>query len=259
VGRVVKVVILCGGKGTRLREETEFMPKPLVEICGRPILWHIMKGYASFGLNEFVLCLGHKGEMIKDYFLHYDVRDSDFELDLLAGQRRHLKSANGVEDWKITFAETGEETNTGGRIKRIEPYVDGDHFMATYGDGVSNVDIGALERFFLDKKKIAVITGVHPWSKYGQFKVDENGTVIDFVEKPKLADLINGGFFVFDRRIFDYLDDDSVLEREPFERLARAGEIAMHSHEGFWHSMDTYKDFEELNGPDFAHMPWKTW
>jgi glucose-1-phosphate cytidylyltransferase len=233
----MKVVILCGGKGTRLREETEYRPKPLVDIGGRPILWHIMMGYASFGFDEFVLCLGYKGEMIKEYF-----------------------GADEFSGWKITFADTGEETNTGGRVKRVEPYVDGERFLCTYGDGVSDVDIRALVAFADKKKKIAVMTGVHPWSKYGQLKVDDDCIVEEFIEKPKLHDYINGGFFVFDRRLFDYLDDDCVLEHAPFERLAAEREIALYKHEGFWHSMDTYKDYEELNAyAEQGPLPWRTW
>jgi glucose-1-phosphate cytidylyltransferase len=255
----MKVVILCGGKGTRLREETEFKPKALVEVCGRPILWHIMKGYASFGYNEFVLCLGYKGGAIKQYFERYRTEDADYELDLGAGERRMLRSRDDCEDWKITFAETGAETQTGRRIKLAQPYVDGDAFFCTYGDGVANVDVTALERFYRDKGKIAVITGVHPWSKYGQLAVDDECIVERFIEKPRLADYINGGFFVFSTRIFDYIDGDVMLERAPFERLAEVREIALYKHDGFWAAMDTYKDMEELNGYAYEGAPWRTW
>jgi glucose-1-phosphate cytidylyltransferase len=254
----VKVVILCGGKGTRLREETEFKPKPLVEVCGRPILWHIMKGYAAAGFNEFVLCLGYKGEMIKEYFETYESREADYELTLSTHERRILRTAGDCEDWKITFAETGPETQTGARVRAIEPYVDGEYFMCTYGDGVSDVDLKALERFYLEKGKTAVMTGVHPWSKYGQLIVDDDCIVERFLEKPRLSDYINGGFFAFSTRIFGYLDD-GMLERVPFERLTAEREIALYKHPGFWGSMDTFKDLEELNSYGWDAMPWKTW
>jgi len=255
-----KVVILCGGLGTRLREETEFKPKPLVEIGGRPILWHIMKGYAHFGFREFVLCLGYRGHMIKEYFLSYEYMNTDFLLDLGTNERRALRPNHGGEDWRITFADTGLETNTGGRIKRIQQYIDTDYFFATYGDGVSDVDIRALEAFFLTKGKIAVITGLHPWSKYGRVDVGADEIVKGFAEKPQLKDVTNGGFFVFSRRIFDYLDGNSVLEREPFERLAKDQEMALYKHDGFWHAMDTYKDYLDLNRMwSSGAAPWRVW
>lgn len=255
----MKVVILCGGKGTRLREETEFKPKPLVEVCGRPILWHIMRGYASAGFNEFVLCLGYKGEMIRQYFEEYATADADYTLDLATGETTILRSRDDGVDWRITFAETGAETQTGARIKLVEPYVDGDHFMCTYGDGVADVDYRALDGFHKQKGRIAVMTGVHPWSKYGQLIVDDDCIVEQFIEKPRLHDYINGGFFVFDRRIFDYIRGDVMLERQPFEQLAVERQIALYKHEGFWASMDTYKDMAELNAYSYENAPWRTW
>ncbi len=254
----MKVVILCGGKGTRLREETEFKPKPLVEVCGRPILWHIMKGYAAAGFNEFVLCLGYRGDMIKRYFDAYATENADYALDLGSGDRTILRGRGDAVDWKITFAETGEDAQTGARVALAQPYVDGDYFMCTYGDGVSDVDLAALERFYLEKGKKAVMTGVHPWSKYGQLEVDSDDVVRRFIEKPRLHDYINGGFFVFSTAVFDYLDE-GMLERTPFERLAEEREIALFRHEGYWAAMDTYKDFEELNAHTWDTMPWKTW
>jgi glucose-1-phosphate cytidylyltransferase len=245
--------------GTRLREETEFKPKPLVEIGGRPILWHIMKGYAHFGFRDFILCLGYRGHMIKEYFLSYEYMQGDFLLDLGTNERRLLQR-NHDDDWRIIFADTGMETNTGGRIQRIRGYIDTDYFFATYGDGVSDVDIRALEAFFLAKGKAAVITGLHPWSKYGRVDVGKDGLVTGFAEKPQLRDVINGGFFVFGRRVFEYLDDNCVLEREPFERLAKDQEIALYKHDGFWHAMDTYKDYLELNKMwSSGSPPWRIW
>jgi len=255
-----KVVILCGGLGTRLREETEFKPKPLVEIGGRPILWHIMKGYAHYGFRDFILCLGYRGQMVKEYFLSHEYMDHDFLLDLRTNERQVLQRNADDEDWRIVFADTGLETNTGGRIKRIQRYIDTEYFFATYGDGVSDVDIRRLEAFFLEKGKAAVITGLHPWSKYGRVDVGADGSVMGFAEKPQLMDVINGGFFVFSRRVFDYLDEDCILEREPFERLAKDREMALYKHEGFWHAMDTYKDYLELNRMwSSGQAPWRVW
>lgn len=253
-----KVVILCGGAGTRLREETEHKPKPLVEICGKPILWHIMKSYSVHGFNDFILCLGYKGNMIKEYFLNYEAFGADVTLDLVSGSKL-LHRKEPIENWRITFVDTGLNTNTGGRIKMVEHFIKEPYFLATYGDGVSDVNIKELERVFLEKGKKVLLTGLHPWSKYGQVVVDEKGTVIEFREKPRLQDLINGGYFVFSKDVFNYLDGDPVLEREPFESLAEEGQIHLYKHEGFWHAMDTYKDFQDLNAYTYENMPWRTW
>ncbi|MDP1808382.1 MAG: sugar phosphate nucleotidyltransferase [Actinomycetota bacterium] len=258
----IPVVILCGGRGTRLQEETATRPKPLVEIGGMPILWHIMKWYARFGSRRFVLCLGYKGDMIKDYFLEYQWRKNNFRLDLVSGNKTPLDGVadTAVEDWEIDFIDTGDDTNTGGRVYKIRDYVDGERFFLTYGDGVADVNIGDLYRFHLDKGKIATLTGLHPWSKYGQVVVDEDQVVKNFIEKPKLKDLINGGFFIFEAGVFDYLDDDCVLEERPLERLAEDRQIALYKHEGFWHAMDTYKDFVALNEMwEAGNSPWKCW
>jgi len=254
----MKVVILCGGKGTRLREETEFKPKPLVDVLGRPILWHIMKGYGTAGLNEFVLCLGHKGEMIRDYFLHYSNsrRTSSSSSGRGAPRVRGRGRRGGLAHHVRRHRRADQH---GRRIKRVADHIDGDTFMATYGDGVSDIDVDALLHFHESHGRLATITGVHPWSKYGQMDVDSDGVVSHFIEKPRLHEYINGGFFVFDRRVLDYLDDDCVLEREPFERLAAERQLVMYRHEGFWHCMDTYKDYEELNAYEYATAPWRTW
>lgn len=255
-----KVVILCGGMGTRLKEETEFRPKPLVNIGAFPILWHIMKHYSHYGFDDFVLCLGYKGDMIKDYFLNYDWMSNDFTLNLGKGKGQLSNHTSSTEDWNITFADTGAETNTGGRIKRIEKYIKEENFLATYGDGVSDANIKELLDFHRNKNKTGTILGVHPWSKYGTVHADENGIITNFTEKPMLKDTINGGFFVFRKEVFDYLDNNCVLEKEPFEKLAKEKQLALFRHDGFWHCMDTYKDFQELNSIwEKGNAPWKVW
>jgi len=253
----IRVVILCGGRGTRLVEETEYRPKPMVHIGDRPILTHIMDIYSGYGFKNFILTLGYKGAMIKDYFLNFDYYTNDFTIDLGAGKvitphtRRH-------PDWRITLANTGEETLTGGRIKRIEPYIEGDTFMMTYGDGVSDIDISALLDYHRKMGKIATVTGVHPMTRFGELEI-EDGLVKEFREKPQVkTGLINGGFFVFQKEVFNYLSRDGSLEREPLERLARDGELAIFRHNGFWHCMDTYRDMEQLNEIwATGNAPWK--
>ena len=232
-----KVVILCGGLGTRLKEETEVRPKPLVEVGRKPILWHIMKLYAHWDFTDFVLCLGYKGRMIRDYF-----------------------EKNNEENWKIEFADTGEETNTGGRIKRIESHIREENFLATYGDGLSTVDVRALYDFHLKHNKTATIACVHPYSKYGEVMLSKDGAVKRFVEKPVLKDYINGGFHVYKREFFDYLGENDVLEHTPFAKLVKEGQMMGFRHEGFWYSMDTWRDKQELNAMwEGGKPPWKLW
>ncbi|MCD4813025.1 glucose-1-phosphate cytidylyltransferase [bacterium] len=255
----MKTIILCGGTGTRLREETEYKPKPLVEIGGMPILWHIMKHYARYGMTDFALALGYKGSMIKEYFMNFDWMSNDFTLDLKAKQEKIIHFDHPPEDWRVTFADTGLKIPTGGRIKRMEKYIQEDTFLVTYGDGVSDVDIGALVSFHKHHGKIATLTGVHPSSPFGVLE-SEDGLVSSFKEKPFLAGLINGGFFVFDKRIFDYLEDDTVLEEAPLRQLAEEKQLAVYQHEGFWACMDTFKDVERLNTMwEKGNSPWKTW
>lgn len=256
----VKVVILCGGAGTRLREQTEFMPKPLVQIGDKPILWHIMKIYAHYGFKDFVLCLGYKGEVIKQYFYEYKMLNCDFTINLGNGD---IVIADPVhEDWNITLAQTGVDTMTASRVKKIEKYIDGSLFMLTYGDGLSNMNIKELLEFHRSQGKIGTVTGVHPSSRFGELVI-ENERVVDFLEKPQVQNgLVNGGFFVFDRRFFGYLpDDDScVLEKEPLERLAADGELCVYKHTGFWACMDTQRDFQLLNNIwNSEAPPWKVW
>jgi glucose-1-phosphate cytidylyltransferase len=247
--------------GTRLREETEFRPKPLVEIGGKPILWHIMKIYSRFGFKEFVLCLGYKGYMIKEYFLNYRMKQSDFTLCLDAPDRLRFHNANGQEDWAITFAETGADAMTGARVKRIEKYINGDNFMLTYGDGLADLDVSELWRFHHENGKIGTVTGVRPKSRYGELSVLD-GRVRQFSEKPQVKEgYISGGFFVFKRNFFNYLQDDDrcVLESEPLERLTKEGQLMSYMHTGFWHCMDTYRDYVGLNDMWKQNPPWRIW
>lgn len=252
-----KVVILCGGYGTRLKEQTEYIPKPLVKVGDKPILCHIMKIYSHQGFNDFVLCLGYKGEAIKDYFLNRGMMEGDFSLDLKTNEiKQH--SLSSVEDWKITFAETGLETETGERIKKAAKYTDGDYFLATYGDGVSDVDINKLVAYHKKMGKIATITGVHQSSKYGQLKVD-NGIAKSFKQKPKLEDLVNGGFMVLQKEFIDYLENGKPIE-EPFDALAKKEQLAVYEHTGVWYCMDTQRDVDELNKIwKSGEKTWKIW
>jgi glucose-1-phosphate cytidylyltransferase len=259
----VKVVILCGGKGTRMGHETEFRPKPMVTIGGKPILWHIIKIYAHYGYKDFILCLGYKGEVIKRYFLDYEAMTRDFTIALGRQSRVEFHDGHGKEDFRVTLADTGPETPTGGRIKRIEPYVAGDDedtFFATYGDGVADVDLDALLNYHRQKGKIATVTAVHPFSRLGVVETDGSGLVTSFREKPQVKGLVSGGFFVFDRAFFDYLGDDSVLETTPLERLARDRQLALYRHEGFWQCMDTPTDHRVLTELwNTGHAPWRVW
>lgn len=256
-----QVVILCGGMGTRLREETEFRPKPLVEIGGKPILWHIMKIYAYYGVKDFVLCLGYKGQMIREYFLNYRLMNSDFTLRLGSHEEPQVHGTPLPEDWSITFADTGLEAMTGARVKRIQKYIASDQFLLTYGDGVADIDIDRLVEFHKHHGKIGTVTGVRPISRYGELAVD-GCRVTRFDEKPaSQVGLISGGFFVFQRSFFDYLSDDDncILEREPLERLCRDGQLMTYAHSGYWHCMDTYRDFVALNEIWKINPPWKVW
>jgi glucose-1-phosphate cytidylyltransferase len=254
----IPVVILCGGIGTRLREETEFKPKPLVQIAEMPILWHIMKIYGHHGFRRFILCLGYKGHLIKEYFLNYPWMANDVTLDLKS-HRQTIHPTHPPEDWEITFAETGQKTNTGGRLVRVQDYVQTDDFCVTYGDGLSNVDLGALVAFHRSKKKIATLTAVHPMSGFGILEA-KSGIAKSFKEKPRLEGLVNGGFFVFRKKIFDYLTDDCILEEEPLRKLTSEGELAVHEHRDFWMCMDTFKDVEKLNRMwAEGQRPWAVW
>jgi glucose-1-phosphate cytidylyltransferase len=256
----VKVAILCGGLGTRLREETEFRPKPLIEVGGHPILWHIMKLYAHYGFREFILCLGYKGSMIKEYFLNYEAMNNDFTICLGRNSRISYCHSHTEPSFQVTLADTGEQTMTGGRIRRIEKYIDDDTFMATYGDGVSDIDIDRLLDFHWNHGKLATVTTFRPVSRFGILEIQEN-QVKNFVEKPQSGEWASAGYFVFNRRLFDYLDGDAcILEQEPLERLAREGQLMSFQHSGFFYAMDTYREFLLLNSLwSSGNAPWKLW
>ena len=257
----MKTIILAGGLGTRLREESEYRPKPMVLIGGRPILWHIMKLYAHHGFKDFGICLGYRGDVIKTYFLDYEAMNNDFTICL--NQRREITYHNDHEEqgFQITLVDTGPDTMTGGRVKRMQKYIEDDLFMVTYGDGVSNVDILSLVAFHRAHGKLATVTAVQPSSRFGMLDIDPALQVTTFAEKPTLDGWMNAGFFVFDRRVFDYLGGDNcVLEREPMERLAHEGQLAAYQHRGFFFAMDTYREYELLNKLwDSGKAPWKVW
>jgi glucose-1-phosphate cytidylyltransferase len=257
----MKVAILCGGLGTRLREETEFRPKPLVEIGGRPVLWHIMKAYAHYGFREFVLCLGYRGNMIKEYFLNYEAMNNDFTICL--GQKSQIlyDGSHQEQGFMVTLADTGLDTMTGGRVKRIAKYVGDDTFMVTYGDGMSDVDIGRLLEFHRASGRLATVTTVRPVSRFGVVGIGAENRVLEFNEKPVAEGWISAGFFVFNKGVFDYLSgDECILERGPLERLAHEGQLAAYRHEGFFFPMDTYRDHQYLNQLwASGKAPWKVW
>jgi glucose-1-phosphate cytidylyltransferase len=258
----MKTVILCGGRGTRLGEHGASTPKALIEIGGRPLLWHLMKIYAHYGMNDFILCLGYLGDAIKRYFLEHHWLYSDFTLEMSKAGDYQLRRHGSIgEDWRVTFVETGLDTNTGGRVKRIAPYIgDDETFCVTYGDGLANIDLRALVAFHKTHGRSATLTAVHPRSTFGFLKLDNQSAVSEFEEKPFISDWINGGFFVFDRKIFEYLDDNCVLERAPFERMAQERQLIAYQHAGFWKCMDTYKDNLEFNQLwDQGAAEWKVW
>lgn len=257
----MKVVILCGGLGTRLREETEFRPKPMVPVGDRPILWHIMKTYAHYGHREFILCLGYKGEAIKDYFRNYHWNTSDVTLTLGAKPRIKYHNKHDEEDWVVTMIDTGQNTMTGGRLNRILPFIKDDTFLLTYGDGVSNSDINASIALHKKEKRILTVTAVQPAGRFGDLEITD-GKVTAFNEKPeRQSGCINGGFFVVDRRIEKYLGGDScVFENEPLAQLAAARQIVAYRHSGFWQCMDTYREQQMLTEMwNSGKAPWKIW
>jgi glucose-1-phosphate cytidylyltransferase len=257
----MKVVVLCGGLGTRLREETEFKPKPMVEIGGRPILWHILKIYAHYGFRDFVLCLGYRGDAIKEYFLNYEVMNNDFTISL--GQKSHIEYDGSHEEqgFQVTLANTGLESQTGGRVKRIRKYIEDDSFLLTYGDGVTDANIGAIVEFHKSHGKLATVTAVRPISRFGNVTIDSAGRVGQFQEKPQSDGWISAGFMVLDRGVFDYIGgDDSILERETLERIAGDGELMAYRHDGFFYAMDTYREYQYLNELwNSGAAPWKVW
>jgi glucose-1-phosphate cytidylyltransferase len=256
----MKVVILAGGMGTRISEETVVRPKPMVEIGGKPILWHIMKIYSHYGFHDFIICLGYKGYMIKEYFSNYFLHMSDVTFDMRTNSMKvHQQYA---EPWNVTLVDTGAETMTGGRIKRVAPYIGNETFMLTYGDGISDVNIKKLLEYHKNHHKLATVTATQPSGRFGALNLDSSEKVVSFQEKPAGdGSWINGGFFILSPRILDLISgDNTVLEKEPIESLARDGELVGYKHHGFWYAMDTLRDKNHLETLwQSGKAPWKVW
>jgi glucose-1-phosphate cytidylyltransferase len=257
----MKVVILAGGLGTRISEESDFKPKPMIEIGGKPILWHIMKIYSHYGFNEFVICCGYKGYVIKDYFHHYYMHEADMTIDLGSNTIEYHNSTS--EPWRVTLVDTGLNTMTGGRIKRVQSYIGNEPFMLTYGDGVSDVDIPALLDFHRKSGRLATLTSVQPSGKFGALEIGSRDAIMSFKEKPRGDGAwINGGFFVCEPQVLDYIQDGdaTVWEREPLEALAKDGQLGAYKHAGFWQPMDMLRDKNELEKLwATGKAPWKSW
>jgi glucose-1-phosphate cytidylyltransferase len=257
----MKTILLAGGLGTRLSEETMLKPKPMVEVGGMPILWHIMKTYSLYGFNDFAVALGYKGEVIKEFFLNYKLHKSDMLVNLRSGS---VKFENDFsEDWRVGLHDTGASSMTGGRLLNLKRlFKPGDTFMLTYGDGVADIDISKLVEFHKSHGKIATLTAVRPPARFGSIIMEASGHILEFKEKPQVGEgWINGGYFVFNYEVFDYLkDDQTILEREPLENLSKQNELVAYRHEGFWHCMDTIRDRDNLNEIWAGNnAPWKKW
>jgi glucose-1-phosphate cytidylyltransferase len=243
-----------------MREETEFRPKPMVEVGGRPVLWHIMKVLGAQGITDFVICAGYKSEYIKNYFYNYGASNLDFTVRLGDQLSTVFHGSHDEFDWTVTVADTGDSTATGGRIKMIEKYVDGEPFLATYGDGIADINLSELTKFHASHGKIATLTVTNPVSRFGVVGIDEASIITSFSEKPRANDLVNIGYFLFEPSIFDYLKNDSVLEDEPLKKLVEENEIGAYKHEGFWKPMDTQREYLELKAIwDSGIAPWKKW
>lgn len=256
----MKVVILSGGIGYRLKEETEFKPKPMVFIGNKPILWHIMRIYAHYGYNEFIIALGYKGDYIKEYFLNQKYLTDDFTLNTKTGFTKIHKNDQNKDDFRITFVDTGQETLPGERILRVKDFIpeEDEDFMVTYGDGVSDINISDLVKFHKQKGLIGTVTGVHPRSKYGLIMFDEDKIAKEFSEKPIMTERINGGFMIFNRKFFSYINKEE-FEHEAIKRLIQERQLSVYTHDGFWHSMDTYNDVDNLNKLWSEDPKWKVW
>lgn len=255
----IPVVIFCGGQGTRMKEETEFKPKPMVLLGSKPILWHVMKIYAHHGFNNFIIALGYKGDYIKDYFLKQEYFTYDFTINTKSGDKNlHKKNNKSGDEFNITFVNTGAETLTAERLLKVKKYINSDVFMVTYGDGVGNVDLKKLVKFHSLRGKIGVITGVHPKSKWGLVEADSKNQVIRFQQKPKLNQYVNGGFMIFKKDFFKYLRPREMIEQS-LERLIKDKQLLVHHHDGFWSAMDTYQDVEEMNKLWRRDPKWKVW
>ena len=260
----MKVVILCGGQGTRIRDVADNIPKPMIPVGGYPIIWHIMKYYSMFGHHEFILCLGHQGKVIKDFFLNYEFNISDFTMKLGHKESVVFHNKSEEKDWIITFAETGEKAMTGSRVRKIKKYIgDDETFMLTYGDGLSDVNIDKLINYHNNHGRTLTLTGVRPPGRFGEIMCSDDGVISEFNEKPQTAEgRINGGFFVCNKRLFDYLDpnDDLVFEKEPMMKLVNEKELMQFNHDGFWQPMDTYREYILLNNLyDTNNASWKKW
>ena len=259
----MKAILLAGGLGTRLREETEFRPKPMVEVGGRPILWHIMKNLSVFGISEFIIATGYKSGMVKDYFLNYEARSNDVTVRLGDRNSLQIHGSHDEADWQVTVAYTGELTNTGGRVLRASRYLNDEPFLVTYGDGLADVDIDALRAFHADAVgcgALGTVTSVQPLSRFGVLDLDATGTVTAFREKPRLDGWINIGFMVLQPQALEVFTDDCVLEEGPLAQLARDGHLAGYRHPGFWQPMDTFRESKMLNELwDTGSPPWKLW
>ena len=255
----MKAVILAGGLGTRISEETAIKPKPMVEIGGKPILWHVMKIYSQYGINDFIICLGYKGHYIKEWFGNYFLHNSDITFDLNNNKTKYHRSRS--EKWKITLVDTGDNSMTGGRIKRIKDYIGEETFMVTYGDGVGDINIKSLLAFHKSHKKIATLTAAIPEGRFGVLKIGNKENVLAFSEKTDNKGRINAGFFVLEPEVFDYIDgDDTTFEKEPLENLAEDGQLFSYAHDGFWKPMDTLSDKNKLEKLwDSDRAPWKVW
>jgi glucose-1-phosphate cytidylyltransferase len=256
----MKVMLLAGGFGTRLSEETDVRPKPMVEIGGMPVLWHIMKTYSSYGFNDFVILLGYKGHYIKEFFANYFLHQSDITINMTSGKMEVLSNAS--EPWTVTLIDTGLHTMTGGRIKKAQKHIGEETFLLTYGDGLSDVNISELVKFHKSHGKILTMTSVMPEGRFGALTIQDDNRVLSFDEKPRGDNrFINGGYFVCDHKIFNYINDDAeVFEQIPMKKLAEEGEIFSYKHYGFWKPMDSLKDKNDLNNIwDSNNVPWKTW
>jgi glucose-1-phosphate cytidylyltransferase len=258
----MKAVILCGGRGTRMKEETEYKPKPLVDIGGKPIIWHIMKIYSHYGVNDFILCLGYKGNMIKQYFKDILWMNNDCTIHVKNSPSSidYHTADKDKEKWNVTLVDTGTDSLTATRLKKIQKYIDDEDFFMTYGDGLSDVNITSLLDYHKQKGKAVTLTGIHPASNFGIIEVD-NGIAKNFVEKPKTTATINGGFMVMNKKVFDYIpDEDCMFEEAPLKNITAKGELAVYNHEGFWTAIDTFKDIEKVNNLwDTGDRPWKIW